>query len=126
MEAGSVADLVTAIMTVRLNGTTALLAPVLSRTSSAVVAVSRPQYRPLYGAKKLAKKKPPDRTVVDKYKHLSYIELALASRRLCSMHRSSDTIVRRPKPWRPMQLDGGPIGKAASRSRFRKPIAQLA
>jgi hypothetical protein len=32
------------------------------------------------------------RTVVDLIDHFSYIDLALASRRLCSMHRSSDTI----------------------------------
>jgi hypothetical protein len=32
------------------------------------------------------------KTVVDPLNHFSYIYLALASRRLCSMHRSSDTI----------------------------------
>ena len=31
------------------------------------------------------------KTVVDSLNHFSYIDLALASRRLCSMHRSSDT-----------------------------------
>jgi hypothetical protein len=32
------------------------------------------------------------KTVVDPLNHFSYIALAFASRRLCSMHRSSDTI----------------------------------
>ena len=31
------------------------------------------------------------KTVVDPLNHFSYIALVLASRRLCSMHRSSDT-----------------------------------
>jgi len=47
MEAMSVADLVTAIMTVRVNdGMTALLAPVFSRTSNGVAAVARPYTEP--------------------------------------------------------------------------------
>jgi hypothetical protein len=33
------------------------------------------------------------KTVVDPLNHFSYIDLALASRRLCSLHRSSDTSV---------------------------------
>jgi hypothetical protein len=46
---------------------------------------ARAPCRALYGAQKPARTKPPDRTVVDKYKHLSYIDFALASRRLRSM-----------------------------------------
>ena len=52
------------------------------------------------------------KTVVDLLNHFSYIALVLASRRLCSMHRSSDTIA----PGSPCEavLRAAPLGGRCS------------
>jgi len=58
---------------------TALLALVLSHATNGVVAVSEALSRALYGAKKLPKTKPAERTIViDMSEHLSYYVPAAA------------------------------------------------
>jgi hypothetical protein len=54
------------------------------------------------------------RTMVDSRKHPSYINLPLASRRLCSLHRSSDTHRAQPLPDRTAFDEPDPFCRSAN------------